>query len=134
MEWRYNCTQLLERNAPTTAHYYAMGEHYRLKTPIWREVMGENLDGTPVIGGRVFSEYDVLSDEVIDAIDDMTDYMHEKPVEWIRTTVLYRTLSIDFPTSVRKRHKLAQRARHWSGCAARISTRNDVSCTCDTIR
>ena len=52
----------------------------------------------------------------------------EAALRWIRTRTLYRTLLLSLPTTVDELMALAERARHWSTCAARRSS--DAPCTC----
>jgi hypothetical protein len=52
------------------------------------------------------------------------------PVEWIRTTALYRALVADLPNCSVALEAIAERARHWSTCPARTG---GGDCRCEAI-
>jgi hypothetical protein len=52
------------------------------------------------------------------------------PVEWIRTTALYRALVADLPNCSVALDAIAERARHWSTCPARTG---GGDCRCEAI-
>src|SRR5207237_8806665 len=119
-EWRHNAARFLMRRAATLAFLYGGGEIAAMTRPAWRNVVGED-HGNPVLGGRAFSELDMMSDAAMDAFDEHADRMVRDPEGWLRTTQLYRALIADLPTDPAELEALAERAQPWSTCPARTA-------------
>lgn len=103
-EWRWNCSQLLIRNAAAHADRYGWGEILRHGSDLFDDVMA-----------------------------DMDRWDHERrrdPQVWMRTTGLYRALVTGLPRKRGKLATLADRARHYNACQVRTGGGEHGACTC----
>lgn len=115
--WRHNAARFLERRAESLAHRYTFGLVSSGSRPTWGDVVGE-VDGKPVFSATALSTFELMSDAALDAFDAEMDEITRRPLEWLRTTALYRALVAGLPDGA-EREALAERARHWSTCPIR---------------
>lgn len=102
-EWRWNCSQILLRNAAVHADRYG-----------WGAAIAMGALGAP--------------DDVVDWEIRESEARERNPQAWMRTTTLYRALVADLPVKRRKLIALVDRARHYNTCASRTA---DGACTCN---
>lgn len=126
VEWRYNASRFLERNAAAFVHRYTWGEIIVMNQPRYQAI---GWDEQP--DGPALSELDLMSDSVADGWETAIDDRDHDPVGWIRGTKLYEALVAGLPTKRKALRRLAERAKHWSTCPART---NAGLCRCDEIR
>lgn len=96
---RRNAANMLIRNAVGLELWYSLGELGSLSEKRYPEVLGETAEGETVFTGQVFSSYEMMSENVQDAIDSAIRDRSENPADWIRTTTLVRALLHDTSTS-----------------------------------
>lgn len=113
--WRFNCTRYLERNAKSYARRFADGCHAE---ELVLALLGATSGGTP--------------ESVLDELDSQSHWARENPVDWIRTTPLYRALADGLPTGGAKLRKLEERSRHWGDCPRRLSLKGP-ECICSQL-
>ncbi len=104
-EWRYNAARFMEQRART------IGDG-----ALWNMLLGPQPSG------------DMACDAFEDELDELEQRLHSDPVGWIRSTPLYQALVAGLPTNPYKLWRLAQRARHFSGCEAAAHNRGPCSC------
>lgn len=102
-EWRWNCAQLLVRNAAYHAGRYG-----------WSAYM--SMADAP--------------DEVVDWELNAAAQREREPQKWMRTTKLYQALVTGLPAKRRKLATLADRARHYNTCQVRTGAGEHGECTC----
>lgn len=129
-EWRYNASRWLERRAAHIEFNYSFCELQDLGQPTLHEVMGE-FEGRQIETGRVFSHLEVMGEHAMDAFEAALDERSADPVGWIQTTPLYQALVAGLPTDEQELAALAERARHYPGCAGRTG---GTPCRCDEVK
>jgi hypothetical protein len=100
---RYHTVKFLERRAASLA---------------FREVMG-----MASLAGTFFGP---SGDMACDAFEREMDWKTDKPLEWLRSTELHRSLSRALPRGAKKLRRLVARAAHWSTCPRQ----DDITAPC----
>ncbi|MFC6081065.1 hypothetical protein [Sphaerisporangium aureirubrum] len=135
--WRYNAANWLLRQAKRLAGYYELGEIAHIFTSTAPTVVADK-NGHPVPRPEVLylaPRGEMAQDAFEREWATAAEQRKADPDAWLRSTPLYRALVADLPADV------AEAARHWSTCAARVGKdacdcwkRHITECTIHRLR
>jgi hypothetical protein len=111
-EWQYNASRWLERHATRIASRYSLSEGFEF----------------PAIALDAIGPSDDTADAIADDLERAAGERARDPLTWIRTTALYRALVADLPNCSTALDAIAERARHWSTCPARVDAQAECRC------
>jgi hypothetical protein len=128
MNWLLHQGELWQPQRGPAVRIADMHICHRYHTVRWLEARAPGLAfrETMWMAGMASGPFGPSGDMACDAFEREVDEITAKPLVWMRSTALHRSLSRALPRRPRKVRLLVARAAHWSTCPCR----DDLTATC----